>query len=135
MLPHYTKTLFSVLLVLLFAAAVFSQEPAPTRPKEKKGRLHVSVASNDNNQPIVGADVMVRSTDGDFEDSTRTDSQGMANIANVPYANLIIQVLMRGYKNWGGQVDFKTDKPISIKLEPDAKPRPSPSPAPSTSPQ
>ena len=129
MLQHHIRTLCGGFLVLMFAAAMFSQEPAPTKPKEKKGRLHVSVTSNDNNEAVVGADVIVRSAAADFEDSTKTDSQGMANIANVPYGSLIIQVLMRGYKNWGNQVDFKNEKPISVKLEPDAKPHPSPAPS------
>lgn len=129
MLLHYSRTVCSGLLVLAFATAVFSQEPSPQPSKPKKGRLHVAVTSNENNQPIGGADVIVRCAEADFEESTRTDSQGIANIANVPYGNLIIQILMRGYKNWGGQVDFKTERPVSVKLEPDAKPQPSPKPS------
>jgi len=130
---HTMRSFFSVWLVLFVAGTLLSQEPARS-PEKQKGRLRVAVTSSENNQPISGADVLVRRPDGTFEESTKTDSQGVANIANVPYGNLVIQTLARGYKNWGAQVDFKTEKAVAVKLDPDEKPKPSPTPTPRSSP-
>jgi Carboxypeptidase regulatory-like domain len=130
---HSMRSFCSVGLVLLLAGTLLSQEP-PRAPREQKGRLRVTVTSTENNEPIAGADVSVRLPDGSFEDSTKTDSQGVANIANVPYGNLVIQTYARGYKNWGGHVDFKNEKLVPVKLEPNEKPKPTPTPTPTSSP-
>jgi hypothetical protein len=118
-----------ILVAILFLPVSFLSQDLSTQ-KEKKGRLRIVVTGNGNAKPVDGADVIVRSGDGEFEDSTKTDSQGLANIASVPHGNLKIQILKMGWKNWGGLVDFKDDKPIQITLEKEQTEGPSPSPTP-----
>lgn len=125
---NFGRTL-CILVVILFLPVSFLSQDLSTQ-KEKKGRLRIVVIGNGNTKPISGADVIVRSGDGEFEDSTKTDSQGLANIGSVPHGNLKIQILAMGWRTWGGQVDFKDDKPIQVTLEKEQTEGPSPSPTP-----
>ena len=132
---HYqlhVRSLSVLLVILLLPVMLFSQDLAG--PNEKKGTLRIVVTGTGNTKPVNGADVIVRSGDGDFEESTKTDSEGHASIAKVPRGDLVIQVVALGWKTWGGQRKFKDDKPISISLEQDQKAQPSENPSPSNSP-
>lgn len=127
------KKSLCVLIVILLLPVTFLSQDLP-KPKEKKGTLRIVVTGNGSAKPVNGADVIVRSNDGEFEESTKTDSEGHANIAKVPRGNLVIQVVALGWKTWGGQHIFKDDKPIPISLVQDQGAQPSGSPRPSNSP-
>ncbi len=115
------------LIVLLLPAASSSQDLL--RPnKDKRGRLHVVVTGGDKAKPISGADVTVRSADGDFSENTNTNAQGTANMSNVPFGMIIVQVAAQGWKTSGGQYDFKEGISVQVNLESEQKPEPSPTP-------
>lgn len=120
---------FCIVLAILFLPLSLPSRELNSQT-EKKGKLRIVVTSNGDTKPVNGADVIVRAPDEDFEKSTKTDSQGVATIAGVPRVSLVIQISAMGWKTWGGQVDFKDDKPIQVTLEKDKPSKPSESPTP-----
>lgn len=120
---------FCIVLAILFLPATLPSQDISGH-KEKKGKLRIQVTGKGNSHPVNGADVFVRAKDEGFEQSTKTDSQGVATLASVPRGSLVIQIAASGWKTWGGQVDFKDDKPIQVTLEKDQTERPSPTPTP-----
>jgi hypothetical protein len=117
----------AICLILLFLpVAGSSQEPSPSpsprQTRERRGRLHVVVTGGA--RPVSGADVMVRSGDGDFSESTNTNSQGAAAMSNVPFGSIKVQVAAQGWKTSGRQYDFKEGTSIQVNLEPDQREKP-----------
>jgi Carboxypeptidase regulatory-like domain len=124
------------LILLLLPATSSSQEmSAPKPPRERKGRLHLTVTGGDRSKPVSGADVIVRSGDGGFSEITNTNSQGAANLANVPFGLIRVQIAAQGWKTSGGQYEFKEGRSIQVNLEREQQERPrDPSPTPSAQP-
>lgn len=127
-------SIVAICLILLILPAIgFSQDPSPSpspRPsRERRGRLHVVVTGGDRARPVSGADVIVRSSDGGFSESTNTNSQGAAAMSNVPFGSIKVQVAAQGWKTSGGQYDFREGRSIQVKLEADQRP-PEASPTP-----
>jgi len=91
------------------------------------------VAGRNQTGPVVGAQVLVKSEvqDEDFEVST--DSQGVANVSNVPRGSVLIQVTAQGWISAGMRHEL-TKKEQTVKIEMKAEEGPSPSPTPSTTP-
>ena len=125
------RSIVPICLILLFLpAASFSQDPLRI-VKEKKGRLHLVVTGGDKAIPVSGADVTVRTGDGEFAENTNTDAQGAANMSSVPFGTIVVQVVAMGWKTSGREYDFKEGTSIQVKLEPDQKERaPEPTPTP-----
>jgi hypothetical protein len=121
------------LLILLLPMATFAQGTvggAPTR--ETNGRLRLVVTGGDESKPVKGADVLIRWQTGDrvLHETTKTNSQGVANISSVRHGAIVIQVTALGWKTAGRQQDFRDESPIVIHLEPEQRPTPSESPTP-----
>ena len=113
-------------MVVFLPLAFFSQEPA------QKGRIQVNVVGN--GAPVRGADVFVKSGSGEFEETVRTNANGMAQLSNVPHGPLRVVVAARGWKTSGRQQDLRgAQLEIRFNLERDGM-TPSPSPSPSASP-
>ena len=85
----------------------------------------------------MGADILVRSlaSDQDFQETSQTNAQGVASVADVPYGTTLIQVTAQGWKNSGNRYDLnKRDQTIKIQLQEVEEARPSPTPTPSGTP-
>ena len=110
--------LVSISVVLLIPGAIFSQEPAP-RP-QKTTHLHVEVTAGEEEEPVDGADVFVRSQNEDtpFEKTLKT-RDGLVSFAKVPTVTVLIQVTVVGCKTFGKKYELsqEDDQTISIKLE------------------
>lgn len=110
--------LVSLSVLVLIPGAVFSQEPAP-RP-QRTTDLHIEITAGEEEEPITGADVFVRSqTEGaPFEKTLRT-RDGSVTFARVPIAKVLIQVTVAGCKTFGRKYDLteEDDQTITIKLE------------------
>ena len=120
-----------LLLLLLVLPAASSSQNLLRPNKDKKGMLHVVVTGGDQAKPINGADVAVRSGDGQFLENTNTNAQGAASMSNVPFGVIVVQVAAMGWKTSGSQYDFKEGISIQVKLEADhpaTPPQPSPTP-------
>ena len=98
----------------------------------KKGRVQITVTGGTSSGPIKGADVVVRSADGDFQETDQTNSHGVSVLSNVPQGTLLIQIAAPGWKTSGSQHVLNSDRlNITISLVAD---RPPPTPAPTSSP-
>ena len=122
------------LIVLLIIAA---RPPATEGTTQNRARLRILVSGersgSHQSEPIAGADVLVRSDDGNFMVTPTTDSQGMASATEVPFGKTLIQVTAQGWTTDGHSYDLnRREQTIAIKLKPsqEATPTPSPSPTP-----
>lgn len=110
--------LVSVSVLLLLPGAIFSQEPT-ARP-QKTTHLHVEVTAGEEEEPVSGADVFVRSmTEGTpFEKTLRT-RDGSVSFTKVPAVTVLIQVTVAGCKTFGRKYDLAPDdeQTITINLE------------------
>lgn len=94
-----------------------------------KLRITVSGKRSDKTISIAGADVLVRSNDGGFEATPPTDSKGIANVSEVPYGKVLIQVTAAGWVTFGRFYDLnKKEQTIPVELEPSQQPTPTPKP-------
>lgn len=119
-----------VVLLLVLPGTVSSQDP-PKPNREKKAMLHVVVTGGNNAKPVGGADVIVRSGDGEFAEITSTNAQGAARLSNVPFGSIMVRVAAQGWKTSGRQLDFQKEGSIEVKLESEQReivPTPSPTP-------
>ena len=122
------RTFLGPLMVVILPFALFSQEQV------QKGRVQVTV-SNPNGAPVRNAEVTVRNESGEYDESASTNSNGVAQLSNVPRGAVRILVTARGFKNFGGHEALTHDRLVlSIRLEKDGTSAPSPSPSPSTTP-
>ena len=119
------KTLSISLLILSLSVVIVAQDivGGGTARRETRGRLQVIVTGGGESKPVNGADVLVRWQTGDklFEESTKTDSQGVANISSVPHGTILVQITALGWKTSGLQFDFKNESPIPVHLEQEQK--------------
>lgn len=127
-------------LVLVASIGVF---PKPKKGNQNRTNLHVEVTGlkkvNGRNQAaaVVGADIMVRSLarDQDFSETSQTNSQGFASVADVPFGTTLIQVTASGWKNSGDRYELnRKDQTIKIQLKEVEEASPSPTPTPSGTP-
>lgn len=110
--------LVSISVLLLIPSAIFSQEPAP-RP-QKTTDLHIEITAGEEDEPITGADVFVRSqTEGAAFEKTLPTREGLVTFARVPVAKVLIQVTVAGCKTFGKKYDLteEYDQTITINLE------------------
>jgi hypothetical protein len=85
--------------------------------------LHLVVVKADNGKPVRNAAVVLHPVNKDGKQShggleLKTDPDGKASYAGVPYGKLRVQVLMRGFQTYGE--DFEINQPtqeITIKLQ------------------
>jgi hypothetical protein len=123
-------SLVLVFLILLVLPSTGSSQD-PLKPnKEKKAVLHVVVTGGNKANPVNGADITVRSSDGAFAENTNTNAQGSAIVSNVPFGSIVIQVTAQGWKTQGRQIDFKEEKFIQVNLESNQTTPPPPQPSP-----
>lgn len=122
------RTLLISLLVVGLPLALVSQE--------RKGKIQVTVHGGTSNSPVKGADVHVRSSSGEFEDSAQTNNNGVASLSNVPHGTMLIQITARGWRTAGGQHVLNGERlNVSVTLDKvEAMPSPSPNPSPTPSP-
>lgn len=110
--------LVSISMLLLMPCAVFSQEPAP-KPK-KTTHLRIEVTVGEEEEPVSGADVFVRSQDegAPFERTLRT-REGLVSFTRVPTVKVLIQVTVAGCKTFGRKYELAQDddQTITIRLE------------------
>ena len=127
--------------VFLAAIGVFPRSFA--RAKQNRTNLHIevtglkSVNGRDQAAGVAGAKVLVKAlaADQEFEETSATNSQGVASVADVPYGTTLIQVTAQGWKNSGNRYELnKRDQTIKVQLKEAEEAAPSPSPTPSGSP-
>lgn len=110
--------LVSISLLLLIHSTIFSQEPAP-KPK-KTTHLRIEVTVGEEEEPVSGADVFVRSQDegAPFERTLQT-REGAVSFTRVPTVQVLIQVTVAGCRTFGRRYDLtqEEDQTIAIKLE------------------
>jgi hypothetical protein len=100
--------------------------------EHKKGRVQITVTGGASSAPIKGADVVLRSADGDFQETDQTNSHGVSVLTNVPQGTLLITIVAPGWKTSGSQHVLNSDRlSITINMVSD---RPPPTPTPSSSP-
>lgn len=114
-------------MVVFLPLTLFSQEPV------QRGRIQISVAANTTGSPVKNASVVVRSGSGDFEETVRTNGNGVARLSNVPRGPVHVLVVAPGWKNsHSSKVLGEAVLELSFRLEKDGtSPLPSPSPSPS----
>ena len=110
--------LVSISVLLLIPGASFSQEPAPGPPRTT--HLHVEVTAGEEEEPVSGADVFVRSQNEgiSFEKTLRT-RDGSVTFTRVPAVKVLIQVTVAGCRTFGRKYDLtqEDDQTITINLE------------------
>jgi hypothetical protein len=100
-------------------------------------KLRVSVTGNKSGatQPVAGADVLVRSQTGEFEETAKTDPQGNADISDVPFGETLIQVTAPGWNNHGQTHELKKkEETIEVQLTSTSQETPTPTPTPTATP-
>ena len=119
-------------IMFLLPLATFSR--VVERRNKSFTKLRVVVTGGRQSVPVVGADVLVKSlAEGEaFEDTVPTDSQGVANVSEVPLGTVLIQVTALGWTTSTGQYELnKKEQTIPIQLkEVEEKPTPTPTPPP-----
>ena len=117
------------ILVICLPGALASQE-------QKKGRVQISVTGGASATPVKGADVLVRSASGDFQETNETNAHGVAILSNVPQGALVILVTARGWRNSATQLVLNAERlNVNVNLvaeQPPATPSPSASPSPTS---
>lgn len=81
--------------------------------------VHVKVTDKKTGDAIDDADVLVKWTEGEEEDSRSetTNSQGNARLKDVPRGKVVIDVIARGYRTERRSVDLRSEgQPIKIEL-------------------
>ena len=100
-----------------------------------KLRITVSGKKSGSDVSVAGADVLVRSSNGDFEANPTTDASGVASVSDVPFGKVLIQVTAAGWKTFGHTYDLnKKEQTVAIDLKPAEGAAPSPSPTPEATP-
>ena len=104
--------------MLLLTHAIFSQEPAERRPKEKNTDLRIQVVAGEANEPVKRAEVFVKVEDKNFEQTVRTNGRGVVNISGVPRGRVFIQVTATNCITSSTQYELSQDsQTIQIKLQ------------------
>jgi hypothetical protein len=136
------KTLL-ICIGIVFVASTAGFPKSAKRGNQNRTNLHVEVTGlkkgNGRGQAaaVVGADILVRSLarDQDFSETSQTNSQGVASVAEVPFGTTLIQVTAQGWKNSGDRYELnRRDQTIKIQLKEAEEAAPSPSPTPSGTP-
>lgn len=122
-----------LMMVVVIAASLHAAVLSSQNQNQTKLRISVSGKKAGQSASIAGADILLRSGDGDFEANPTTDGQGVANISAVPFGKVLIQVTAAGWKTFGHNYDLnKKEQSIVIELkpaqEPPARPTPTASP-------
>jgi len=99
-------------------------------------KLRVTVTGNKSGaKPVAGADVLVRSQTGEFEETAKTDPQGNADISDVPFGKTLIQVTAPGWNNHGQTHELnKKEQTIQVQLTSAGEENPTPTPTPTSTP-
>lgn len=91
--------------------------------EEKAANLSFLVIKADNGKPVRNASVVLHPVGKDGKQAhggaqLKTDADGKASYAGVPYGKLRVQVLMRGFQTYGEDYDIDVpNKEITIKLQ------------------
>ena len=143
MTKQLRKQTLVICIGLVFVASIGASPKPSKRGNQNRANLHVEVTGlkkvNGRSQAaaVVGADILVRSLarDQDFSETSQTNSQGVASVADVPYGTTLIQVTAQGWKNSGDRYELnRRDQTIKIQLKEIEEARPSPTPTPSGTP-
>jgi hypothetical protein len=143
MAKQLRKKALVICIGLVFLASTAGFSKSAKRGNQNRTNLHVEVTGlrrvNGRGQAaaVVGADILVRSLarDQDFSETSQTNSQGIASVAEVPYGTTLIQVTAAGWKNSGDRYELnRKDQTIKIQLQEAEEAAPSPTPTPSGTP-
>jgi len=127
--------LISVVMVVLLPIVLISRASGEGNQNHTKLRVSVTGNKSGATQPVAGADVLVRSKTGQFEETARTDSQGNADISNVPFGKTLIQVTAPGWNNHGQTHELnKKELTIQVQLTSTGQENPTPTPTPTSTP-
>lgn len=136
-----TKTvLIGAGLAALLTIAVSLEASVPRNQNlnqnQTKLRITVNGKRSGQSRSVAGADILLKANNGNFEANPSTDAQGIANISQVPFGKVIIQVTAAGWKTFGHTYDLnRREQTITIELKPASEPTPTPTPAPTSSPE
>ncbi|MGZ8843470.1 MAG: hypothetical protein ACXW18_07395 [Pyrinomonadaceae bacterium] len=130
-----TKTvLIGAGLAALLTIAVSLEASVPRNQNQNQTKLRITVNGKRSGQSrsVEGADILLKANNGNFEANPSTDSQGIANISQVPFGKVVIQVTAVGWRTFGHTYDLnRREQTITIELKPAAEPTPTPTPTPS----
>jgi hypothetical protein len=132
-----TKTILigaGLVALLTIAVSLKASVPRNQNQNQNQTRLRITVNGKRSGQTksVANADILLKANNGNFEANPSTDSQGVANIAQVPFGKVIIQVTAAGWKTFGHSYDLnKREQTITIELKPAQEPTPTPTPTPS----
>ena len=139
MAKQLRKKAFLICTGLVFLASIGVFPKSSERRHQNRANLHVEVTGprRSGQAAVVGAEVLIKSLarGQDFEETSKTDSQGVASVADVPFGSTLIQVTAQGWKNSGDRYELnRKDQTIKIQLTAAEEERPTPSPTPSGTP-
>ena len=129
----FSLVLFALLIVLLGALPIRTQENPPPPPKNTApspaNRLTVEITGGDGNKPVENASVYVKTLeqhaikkDKKFEVNVKTNQEGVAHIPDIPLGRIEIQVVADGWKPYGHWYDI-TDPKQTIQIHLDRPPK------------
>jgi hypothetical protein len=121
------KTAALMLLLLLPLACLAGEKKKDKdKPPEQFAALSFTVLRDSSGHPIKNASVVVHwlhkdGTQADDGFQLKTDNDGHASIADIPYGRLRLQVLAHGFQTYGDDIELNQPKhEYVIRLKPPA---------------
>ena len=119
--------LLLALLVILLPSSLSAQsgdKPAKEKP-EGTTKLRIEVTAGDEGNPVEGASVYVRFTEGrklakdkKIEQNWKTNKEGVIKVPEVPRGKVMIQVIALGWKTFGQWYELDQDEQtVKIRLQ------------------
>ena len=114
----------SVILLPSVLCAQSGDKPAKEK-REGTTKLRIEVTAGDEGNPVEGASVYVRYTEGrklakdkKIEQNWKTNKEGVIKVPDVPRGKVLIQVIAQGWKTFGQWYDLDQDEQtVKIRLQ------------------
>jgi uncharacterized GH25 family protein len=116
----------AVVILALIPLTLSAGEKKKKAAEEHYASLSFTVVRESSGRPIKNAEVVVHWLKKDGSQSNegfelKTDTDGHANIDNIPYGKFRLQVLVHGFQTYGDDVEINQDKQeFVIRMKPPA---------------
>ncbi|OFW00334.1 MAG: hypothetical protein A3H94_08475 [Acidobacteria bacterium RIFCSPLOWO2_02_FULL_60_20] len=115
-----------IVAALLLVATQLAGQNAAEQKGDANTRLTLQVLNETNQQPVVGAHVVVRFTeerllrrDKRVSWEAKTNRKGEIVLSDLPTGNVKVQVIAKGFQTYGDQHDLeKPQEKLTILLQP-----------------